>query len=78
MNQNPKVRLDLRGEVCPWPAAYTTAKLKRMTSGEVLEVIADGMCAVDGIPAAVKQSGDSLLSVETIGDGVYRFLVQVA
>jgi tRNA 2-thiouridine synthesizing protein A len=78
MNKKATATLDLRGEVCPWPAAYTTAKLQRMTSGELLEVLADGLCAVDGIPAAVTQSGNKVLAAEMIENGVYRFLIEVA
>ena len=69
--------LDLQGEVCPYPALYTGAKLERMAPGEVLEVLADGMCAVEGIPAAVSQSGHKLLGVERVKSGVYRFIIEV-
>jgi TusA-related sulfurtransferase len=48
-----------------------------MVPGEVLEVLADGMCAVEGIPAAVSQSGHKMLGVETVGNGVYRFIIEV-
>ena len=71
------VVLDLRGEACPYPALYTGAKLERMTPGEKLEVLADGMCAVEGIPATVSQSGHKLLRVETVKSGVYRFIIEV-
>ncbi len=71
------VVLDLRGEACPYPALYTGAKLERMAPGDVLEVLADGLCAVEGIPAAVSQSGYKLLGVETVKNGVYRFIIEV-
>ena len=77
MNAKIDVSLDLRGEVCPWPASYSLARLKGMKSGEILQVVADGMCAVDGIPAALAQAGHKLFQTETIGDGVYRFTIQV-
>ena len=71
------VVLDLRGEACPYPAMYTGAKLEQMVSGEVLQVLADGMCAIEGIPAAVTQSGHKLLGVEKMDSGVYRFSIKV-
>jgi len=71
------VVMDLRGEACPYPAMYTGAKLERMTGGEVLEVLADGMCAIEGIPAAVTQSGHKLLGVEKLDSGVYKFSIEV-
>lgn len=76
-NKKTTVTLDLRGEVCPWPATYSLLKLKRMTAGEILEVLADGLCAVEGIPSAMAQAGHKVLSVETVGDGVYCFMIQV-
>jgi TusA-related sulfurtransferase len=71
------VALDLRGEACPYPAIYIGARLERMITGEVLEILADGMCAIEGIPAAVSQSGHKLLGVEKIDSGVYRFRIEV-
>ncbi len=71
------VVLDLRGEACPYPAMYAGARLERMIPGEVLEVLADGMCAMEGIPAAVSQSSHKLLGVEKLESGVYRFSVEV-
>jgi len=71
------VVLDLRGEACPYPAMYTGAKLERMSNGEVLQVLADGMCAIEGIPAAVTQSGHKLLGIEKLDSGVYRFSIEV-
>ena len=70
--------LDLQGEACPYPALYTGASLEQMAPGEILEVLADGMCAVDGIPAAVAQSGHKLLKAELVGNGLYRFIIEVA
>ena len=69
--------LDLQGEACPYPALYTGASLEQMAPGEVLEVLADGMCAVDGIPAAISQLGHQLLEVKTVKNGVYQFIIEV-
>ncbi len=69
--------MDLRGEACPWPALYMGAKLRQMNPGEILEIMADGLCAVEGIPAAVTQSGHKLLAVEMVDNGVYRFTIEV-
>ena len=71
------VVLNLLGEVCPFPALYTGARLEDMAPGDTLAVLADGMCAVEGIPAAVSQSGHKLLRVETVKNGVYRFIIEV-
>lgn len=70
--------LDLRGEACPYPALYAKARLKRMASGEILEVVADGMCTVEGLPDAIAQAGHNLLNVEILANGIYRFTIEVA
>jgi len=70
--------LDLRGEACPYPALYAGARLKRMAPGEILEVVADGLCAVEGLPDAISQSGHKLLKVETLANGIYRYTIEVA
>ncbi len=72
----PKVTLDLRGEVCPVPGMYACARLERMDAGEVLQVVVDHLCAVEGVPAAVVQSGHKLLSVRAADNGVYNILIE--
>lgn len=68
---------DAKGEVCPYPAMYAKAILKQMNQGEILEVEVDHLCAVEGIPAAVKMLGHKVLKRENIGDGIYRITVEV-
>lgn len=68
---------DAKGEVCPYPAMYAKAILQDMEPGEILEVEVDHLCAVEGIPAAVKMLGHSVLEVETVGSGIYRIFVEV-
>ena len=40
MQQQSK-KLDLIGQVCPWPVIFTLKELKTLEDGEVLEVIVD-------------------------------------
>jgi TusA-related sulfurtransferase len=69
--------LDLRGEACPYPALYAKARLKRMAEGEILEVVADGMCTIEGLPDAIAQAGHKLVEVEPLDNGIYRFSIEV-
>jgi TusA-related sulfurtransferase len=73
----PDVILDLRGEVCPIPAMYARARLERMAAGQVLHVLVDHLCAVEGVPAAISQSGHNLIGVDPIDNGVYRIAIEV-
>lgn len=68
---------DAKGEVCPYPAMYAKAILQDMEPGEILEVEVDHLCAVEGIPAAVKMLGHHVLEVETVSNGIYRIFVEV-
>jgi TusA-related sulfurtransferase len=78
MMEKASAVLDLRGELCPYPALYAGARLKRMASGEILEVVADGLCAMEGLPDAISQAGHKLIKVETLANGIYRYTIEVA
>ncbi len=56
---------------------YAKAILEGMNPGEILEVEVDHLCAVEGIPAAVKMLGHRVLKTETISSGIYRITVEV-
>ena len=68
---------DAKGEVCPYPAMYAKAILQDMNPGEILEVEVDHLCAVEGIPAAVKMLGHRVLKTENLDHGIYRITVEV-
>ncbi len=76
MTKKASVVLDLRGEACPYPAMYAKARLEKMAKGEILEVVADGMCTVEGLPDAMSQAGHKLISTETLNNGIYRFSIE--
>lgn len=77
MTSKASVVLDLRGEACPYPAMYGKAYLDKMAKGEILEIIADGMCAIEGLPDAIAQAGHKLLSIETLDNGLNRYTIEV-
>jgi TusA-related sulfurtransferase len=55
---------------------YAKASLAKMAPGEVLEVIADGMCTQEGLPDAMAMLGHKLLSVEQVENGLFRYLIE--
>ncbi len=77
MTKKAIVVMDLRGEACPYPALYAKARLGKMAKGEILEVIADGMCTIGGMPDAIAQAGHKLIDAEIIDHGVYRYSIEV-
>lgn len=75
-NTNVKHTLDLRGEVCPFTFVKTKLKLEEIGSGEVLEVIFDHKPAVDDVPRSVKAEGHEVLSVEEVGENLWRVVIR--
>ncbi|MBI2909169.1 MAG: sulfurtransferase TusA family protein [Chloroflexi bacterium] len=76
MKQPDRV-FNLQGEACPYPAMYVSAALKQARDGEVVEILVDHLCAVDGVPAVVAQLGHRVVSNDKLASGVYRIRVEV-
>jgi len=55
--------LDYTGLKCPMPVLKTKKELRNLTSGEVIEVIADDVGAKKDIPALLNKSGDELVEL---------------
>ena len=70
-------KLDVTGEICPWPVIFTTKELKKMHSGEILEVITDHMPSTLNVPAAAAKEGHKVLRTERIDDGVYKISIKI-
>ncbi|MCS4541052.1 MAG: sulfurtransferase TusA family protein [Euryarchaeota archaeon] len=45
-DEKPTITVDVKGKVCPYPLLETKLTLKKMKSGEILEVIVDTEAAV--------------------------------
>ena len=71
-----KEELDLRGEVCPFTFVETKLKLEDMKSGEILEVLLDHEPAVRDIPKSVESEGHKVLSVEKIGENLWKIVIR--
>ena len=68
-------RLDASGKCCPMPIVETNAAIKRMSSGEVLEIIATDPGTLTDIPAWCNRTGHTLLDSGE-SDGVMQFYVK--
>ncbi len=67
--------LDCVGLYCPLPIVRTTAKIKEMKTGQVLEVVADDKGIKLDMPAWAKTTGHEFLGIEE-KDGEYRVYVK--
>ncbi len=68
--------LDLSGEVCPYPDVKSKRKIKRMNSGEVLELIIDYPLSAERVPETMKSLGHEVLSVEKTGTAEWKILIK--
>ncbi len=60
--------LDTRGLNCPLPILRTKKSLTDMTSGQVLKIRATDPGSVKDFQAFSRQTGNELLSTETVAD----------
>lgn len=76
MAQQTQRRLDLSGEVCPWPVIFTQREMKKMAAGETVEVLTDNLPSVSNIPEAVLKEGHEVIGTSEAGPGVYKILIR--
>jgi tRNA 2-thiouridine synthesizing protein A len=60
-------KLDVRGQMCPLPVAFTKRKLASMIAGQLLEVIGEGELEFDNVQRWVKNNGHEV--VEAVKSG---------
>ena len=70
-------KLDLTGEICPWPVIFTTKEMKKMAAGEILEVVTDHMPSTLNVPATAAKDGHEVLGTERVADGVYKISIRI-
>jgi tRNA 2-thiouridine synthesizing protein A len=63
------VKLDLRGEVCPFTFVRTKLALEELPLLAELEVFVDHAPAADNVPRSLLAEGQEVVSVEKSGDG---------
>jgi TusA-related sulfurtransferase len=69
--------LDCTGEVCPYPDVKSKRKVKKMNSGEVLEVLVDYPLSAERIPETMESLGHEVLSVDKTGTSAWKILIQI-
>jgi TusA-related sulfurtransferase len=69
--------LDVRGEVCPYPDVKSMRKAKKMSSGQVLEILLDYPLSAEKIPRSMEKKGHEVLSVDKTGDSEWKILVKI-
>lgn len=67
-------KLDVRGEICPYPMMKTVEIVEKLPDGETLEVLTDHAPALSTIPMAVAPMG-FLVRIDSLGPGEWRIIV---
>ena len=62
--------LNAVGKKCPMPVLMTKKELKKMSSGQTLELVVDDKGALKDVPALIKNTGDSILKTKEDGDQI--------
>lgn len=68
------MRIDVRGEICPYPLKKTLDALNRLSAGEDLEVLTDHHPSLDVIRLFAGQKGFTV-RVEDVGPGEWRIIL---
>ena len=69
--------LNAVGKKCPMPVLMTKKELKKMSSGQTLELIVDDKGALKDVPALLNKTGDSILETKEDGEQI-TFMIQKA
>jgi len=70
-------KLDCLGLKCPMPVLKAKKELKKLDSGDILELTVDDTGALKDIPALVKKTGDNIIQTNEDGS-VITFKIQKA
>ena len=71
----PNATLDAKGLACPMPVVKARLEIEKLSTGDVLEVIATDPGSVSDFDNWTKMSGHELLESKQ-DDGVYTYLIR--
>ncbi len=72
-----RVRLDLRGEVCPYPLQETKKAVKKMRAGTEVEVMVDCPPAVENLSKWAINEGHKVLGSSKLGTAEWSVVLKV-
>lgn len=69
------ITLNAIGKKCPMPVLMIKKELKKMSSGQTLELIVDDTGAIKDVPALLSKTGDVLMETKEDGNHLV-FMIQ--
>jgi TusA-related sulfurtransferase len=61
-------KLDVKGQMCPLPVAFTKRKLASLAVGQLLEVVGEGELEFDNVQRWVKNNGHEVVEAVKFRD----------
>jgi len=74
-SDEPNVRKDFRGVMCPMNFVKTKIALTPMKSGEILEILLDDGAPIENVPGSVKGEGHTVLATEKV-ENYWKVLIR--
>jgi tRNA 2-thiouridine synthesizing protein A len=71
------ITLNAVGKKCPMPVLMTKKELKKMSSGQTLELVVDDKGALKDVPALISKTGDTIVETKE-EDMQIVFMIQKA
>ena len=68
--------LDITNETCPMTFVKVKLQLAKMEQGQDLEVILNEGEPLNNVPASCEEQGYKVLSIEEVGGGKHRIIIQ--
>ena len=69
------MKLDVRGEICPYPMLKAVEAMKRLPDGETLEIITDHAPALESIPTQAKRRRFAF-DIQQTGNPEWRIILR--
>ena len=69
-------KLDVRGEICPYPLTETKKAMARLSPGEQLEVVLDYPLSLETIPRWAEGQGHRVIQIEELGPAEWRIVLE--
>jgi tRNA 2-thiouridine synthesizing protein A len=72
----PDVRMDLVGEDCATLTPLIAARMRQLSSGEVMEIVSDDPTARTGLASWSRLTGNPIVAVVEDGPGRTRYFIR--
>lgn len=69
-------KLDVRGDICPYTLINTKKQMKKLNSGDRLEVLIDYPLARENIPRWAEEAGHKIVKNAETGNSEWKLILE--